>query len=152
MSVALNEVHIPEKTLRSMYVYLMKDYKESKKVIEELQNEINKLKNKNTELKDRCEVNRVNANQHAYLANKRKQIIEEKDKEIELLEKENTVLCEEIKKLNSQLTTERQRISISLAAFAREIEARLCPWLDRSIIYTLDPSKDPSKKSADNFP
>lgn len=47
----------------------------------------------------------------------------------------------EIHKLNSQLTIERQRISISLAAFAREMEARLCPWLDRSIIYTLDPSK-----------
>lgn len=87
MSDTVNEVHIPAKTLHSMYVYLMKDYKESKNVIEELQNEISKLKNKNAELKDRCEVNRVNANHNAELANKRKKIIEEKDTEIVIFKK-----------------------------------------------------------------
>lgn len=85
MNTYKEELQISSKTLHSMYVSLMRNYKETKKETEELQNEINKLKNKNAELKDRCYVARENANQHAYLANKRKKIIEEKDTEIEVL-------------------------------------------------------------------
>jgi len=41
---------------------------------------------------------------------------------------------DEIQKLKSQLATERQRIGISPAAFAKEMEARLGPWLVRGLI------------------
>ena len=41
---------------------------------------------------------------------------------------------DEIQKLKSQLSTERQRIGISPAAFAKEMEARLGPWLVRGLI------------------